>query len=83
MAVLQSLIGKRHFLTSMLLATIGVVPVTVAMAQPGGDTSIRPFKFHASDASLADLRRFGSNMSIERPIPSSNGFGSTGVVSLH
>jgi pimeloyl-ACP methyl ester carboxylesterase len=28
-----------------------------AMAQPSGDTSIRPFKFHASDEALADLRR--------------------------
>jgi pimeloyl-ACP methyl ester carboxylesterase len=29
----------------------------VAMAEPSGDTSIRPFKFHASDEALADLRR--------------------------
>ncbi len=28
-----------------------------AMAQPSGDTSIRPFRFHASDEALADLRR--------------------------
>jgi pimeloyl-ACP methyl ester carboxylesterase len=28
-----------------------------ATAQRSGDTSIRPFKFHASDAALADLRR--------------------------
>ena len=27
------------------------------MAQQSGDTSIRPFKFHASDEALADLRR--------------------------
>src|SRR5208283_4500087 len=26
-----------------------------ATAQPSGDTSIRPFKFHASDEALADL----------------------------
>jgi pimeloyl-ACP methyl ester carboxylesterase len=29
----------------------------VATAQPNGDTSIRPFQFHASDEALADLRR--------------------------
>ena len=28
-----------------------------ATAQPSGDTSIRPFKFHASDEALADLHR--------------------------
>jgi pimeloyl-ACP methyl ester carboxylesterase len=28
-----------------------------AVAQPSGDTSIQPFKFHASDKALADLRR--------------------------
>jgi hypothetical protein len=28
-----------------------------AAAQPSGDTSIRPFKFHASDEDLADLKR--------------------------
>nr|WP_299912856.1 epoxide hydrolase [Sphingomonas bacterium] len=28
-----------------------------ATAQPNGDTSIRPFQFHASDEALADLRR--------------------------
>jgi hypothetical protein len=28
-----------------------------ATAQPSGDTSIRPFKFHASDEDLADFKR--------------------------
>jgi len=30
---------------------------TTAAAETGGDTSIRPFKYHASDAELADLKR--------------------------
>lgn len=31
--------------------------ISAAMAQPSGDTSIRPFRFEASDEALADLRR--------------------------
>ena len=58
MSVLHSLIGRRRFLASTLVGTIGVfLSVTAAMAQASGDTSIRPFKFHASDEALADLRR--------------------------
>jgi pimeloyl-ACP methyl ester carboxylesterase len=93
-SVLHSLIGKRHFLTTTLVGTIGgaflpVIPahaetappspaaetpapattgtpntilaatplIAAAMTQPSGDTSIRPFKFHASDEALADLHR--------------------------
>jgi pimeloyl-ACP methyl ester carboxylesterase len=90
----RALIGRRHFLATAALGTIGafvpftpssaatlppapgpsatepapapaapaavVVDTTIisAAAQPtGGDTSIRPFRYHASDAELADLRR--------------------------
>jgi pimeloyl-ACP methyl ester carboxylesterase len=35
----------------------GSAAVTAAVAQPSGDTSIRPFRFRASDHALADLRR--------------------------
>jgi pimeloyl-ACP methyl ester carboxylesterase len=34
-----------------------VIAAAAAVAQPAGDTSIRPFRFHASDADLADLKR--------------------------
>ena len=44
-----------------VVAAIGVLlPLTAAhaqTAQPAGNTAIRPFKFHASDAALKDLRR--------------------------
>src|SRR5205823_2128462 len=62
MSVLHSLFGRRHFLASTLVGTLGVfLPMTAAHAQtarpsPAG-AEIRPFKFHASDQSLADLRR--------------------------
>ncbi|WP_242342888.1 epoxide hydrolase family protein [Anaeromyxobacter terrae] len=48
MSVLHSVIGSIVAATSLVAA---------AMAQHGGDTSIRPFKFHASDEALADLHR--------------------------
>jgi len=38
-------------------ATVAGTSVIGAPAQPSGDTSIRPFKFHASDEALADLHR--------------------------
>ena len=61
MSEVHSLIGRRQFLASTLAGTITVAGTSVlgatAMAQPSGDTSIRPFKFHAPDAALADLRR--------------------------
>jgi hypothetical protein len=46
----------------VLLALVGAIAagtslVAAAMAQQSGDRSIRPFKFHASDEALADLRR--------------------------
>src|SRR5512133_4379708 len=47
MSVLYSVIGTIVAGTSLVAA---------AMAQHHGDTSIRPFKFHASDEALADLR---------------------------
>ena len=45
--------------TSRLDATIAGASMILAAAttQPSGDTSIRPFQFHASDEALADLRR--------------------------
>ena len=36
--------------------TTGETAIIGAAAQPGGDTSIRPFKYHATDAELADLK---------------------------
>jgi len=95
MSGLRPLIGRRHFLASTLVGTIGLcLPATAAQAaagppttpgaetlsqtstlspataagessligaaataQPSGDASIRPFKYHASDAELADLKR--------------------------
>src|SRR6476659_2349899 len=38
-------------------ATPGEAAIIGAAAEASGDTSIRPFKFHASDAELADLKR--------------------------
>src|SRR5689334_11937735 len=34
-----------------------IIGSAAAVAQPTGDTSIRPFKYHATDAELADLKR--------------------------
>jgi pimeloyl-ACP methyl ester carboxylesterase len=92
----RPLLGRRHFLASTVLGTIGVLlpatplhaastvppgaqtpaptPTTTtttpagavadapvigaaATAEAAGDTSIRPFKYHATDAELADLKR--------------------------
>jgi pimeloyl-ACP methyl ester carboxylesterase len=64
-------IDRRPFLASALAGAVGVfLSVTVAgaeatpratagaaVAQPSGDPSLRPFKFHASAKALADLRR--------------------------
>ena len=49
MSALHSVIGTIIAGSSLVAAA--------AMAQQSGDTSIRPFKFHASDEALADLRR--------------------------
>jgi len=93
MSGLLPTIGRRHFLASTVLGTIGVLlPLTpaqgatipaapsgaetvaptpsataavsdasvigaTATVEASGDTSIRPFKYHASDAELADLKR--------------------------
>jgi pimeloyl-ACP methyl ester carboxylesterase len=57
MSVLHLLSGRLSFLVPPLVGAIGLFG-GAALAQPGGgDTSIRPFKFHASDEALADLRR--------------------------
>src|SRR4051794_31404620 len=34
-----------------------LIAASAATAQPSGDTSIRPFKYHATDEELADLKR--------------------------
>jgi pimeloyl-ACP methyl ester carboxylesterase len=62
MSGLHSLIRRRNFLASTLVGNIGVFHIVagtsgIGMAQPSSDTSIRPFKFNASDEALADLRR--------------------------
>ncbi|MCH8614811.1 epoxide hydrolase 1 [Sphingomonas sp. SM33] len=93
---LHPLLARRHFLTSTVFGTVGVLlPLSAANAQstppstpapaetltqaasvssptagtagtpflaateaaPAGDTSIRPFKYHATDEELADLKR--------------------------
>jgi pimeloyl-ACP methyl ester carboxylesterase len=91
---LRPLIGRRHFLASTMLGTVGLLlpagavhastlppgpnptvtepapapaapatPMTGeaaiigAAAEPSGDSSIRPFKFRASDEELAELKR--------------------------
>jgi pimeloyl-ACP methyl ester carboxylesterase len=63
MSALRSLTGRHHLLASTLAGTIGVLLPGPAVAQTtprspaGGDTAIRPFKFHATDAALTDLHR--------------------------
>jgi len=61
MSTPDSLIGPRPSSTFMMMGTMGaLLSVTAAHAEtapPSGDTSIRPFKFHASDKTLKDLRR--------------------------
>jgi len=60
-------IERRHFLASAAVGAVGVLlplgsaeavaaPTPTPAVAPG-DTSIRPFKFHATDAQLADLKR--------------------------
>ena len=48
--------SQRAPTTSATLAETSVVG-TAAAAEQSGDTSIRPFKYHASDAELANLKR--------------------------
>jgi pimeloyl-ACP methyl ester carboxylesterase len=62
MLVLHSLIHRRPCHARALLGAIGVFLFASAtgaavMAQPHDDTSVRPFKFHASANALADLHR--------------------------
>jgi pimeloyl-ACP methyl ester carboxylesterase len=66
------LIGRRNFLATSVLGTVGALlpanptdaspptPAAIdaaAAAVPPGDTSIRPFRYRATDAELADLKR--------------------------
>lgn len=39
------------------LETAGATMIEATLIEPGPDTSVRPFEFHASDEDLADLRR--------------------------
>jgi hypothetical protein len=71
MLTLHLLTGRRALIAPTLVGIIGAFfPVVAASAeatpptagaattaQPNGDTSLRPFKFHASSKALADLRR--------------------------
>jgi pimeloyl-ACP methyl ester carboxylesterase len=61
MFVPQSIVGRRHFLASTVVGSVTVASNSVfgmtAAAPPGGDDSIRPFRFHASNEALVDLRR--------------------------
>ena len=56
----NSLLGRRQFLASTVAGSIAVAGTSAfgaaASPSPTGDTSIRPFRFRASDAVLADLR---------------------------
>ena len=66
MYVLHPWIDRRRFSSSAVAGIIGLLlPASAAragvdpapIAQPNGDTSIRPFKFRASDEDLANLKR--------------------------
>ncbi|MGH8172633.1 MAG: epoxide hydrolase family protein [Rhodanobacteraceae bacterium] len=61
MSAFDLLIGRRDFLNSTLLATITMAGASLiggaGVATAADDTSIRPFKFHASDEALSDLHR--------------------------
>jgi pimeloyl-ACP methyl ester carboxylesterase len=68
MALPHCVIRKHRVLASTLAGTIGLLlpafpraaaaqALTASRSQAGGDTSMRPFEFHAPDAALTDLRR--------------------------
>ena len=52
----QTVEAKKTPRTDVPVTQISTAGAAVAVP-PSGDTSIRPFKFHATDESLADLRR--------------------------
>jgi len=65
MYVLHPWIDRRRFSSSAVAGMIGLLlPASAAragvdpapIAQPNGDTAIRPFKFRASDEDLANLK---------------------------
>jgi pimeloyl-ACP methyl ester carboxylesterase len=60
MSALHPVIGRRHLLASTLIGTVLASTSLFAggaLAEQSGDASLRPFKFHASDEALAELRR--------------------------
>ena len=65
MSGLRSRIGRRRRLfTSAFGVAVAIVVAAAGTASSAEDESIRPFKFHASDEALADLRsRIAATMS--------------------
>ena len=64
----------RHTVVAVLAATIAGIPSAkgAAAAETDGAAN-RPFKFHASDEDLADLRRrYRSSLLTDGPVQSSN-----------
>lgn len=57
---LDETLGRRNFLASSAIGAVSLGIPFAATAQPAavgtGGTAIRPFRFHASDEALADLR---------------------------
>jgi Epoxide hydrolase N terminus len=54
---ISSMSARRVGLAVLAASVVGVPSATVAAAAESNGTAIRPFKFHASDEALADLRR--------------------------
>jgi len=54
---LSSTFARRVGLAVIAASVVGVPSAAVAAASESNGTAIRPFKFHASDEALADLRR--------------------------
>lgn len=50
-------LAPRPMTSERSMTTIGTTVVAAPFSQASGDSSIRPFKFRASDDALADLRR--------------------------
>ncbi|MBE1529132.1 pimeloyl-ACP methyl ester carboxylesterase [Sphingopyxis sp. OAS728] len=67
MSIFHNLLGRRNFLASAAVGSSLIMPVwaqasdavdeTLSGASGSGGAGIRPFKFRATDAALADLKR--------------------------